>query len=473
MDAENPGGVAKTKRLRLATGCYWTPAGVDDDWLSVVVEGGGGADEIASRISVRLTAEHGSEQRSPSEVLAVPSWADVHVARFLVEQEPAWKSFAVVMDGRDAPDSPVPDVHHKASGHRFLILSDLQLLPRVGPTLDAVRGLVAGATCDAVLFPGDFVEAPERKDDWWGDPRGGAFFDQMSPAGGPGLISSTLFVPCIGNHELSAARGSTPAEKLNNVRPDDWNLRVYSRLFGLPLLPPETQKSRQKNIGSGVGPSDYFSVRLGDVWIGSLFVTRAYVKGDHEKREGPAYEWPGRFIFEPVTRESLQYEWLRGELDLPSCRSARVRILLMHHGIFSQGHSSVIPFGTPPDYREDYLVRDLVPLLREGGVHIVFNGHNHIVNHRVVDGIHFVESSHIGTTYKPYRMLPDGEWAPEPRGHPSRLLIHEPGAGFFSVLETEGEGRLVTYRADEEAVVVDEAGLGFPSAAATEDRGMN
>jgi len=76
------------------------------------------------------------------------------------------------------------------------------------------------------------------------------------------------------------------------------------------------------------------------------------------------------------------------------------------------------------------------------------NGHNHIVNHHQVDGIHYFESSHTGATYGPYRRLADGSWAPEPFGHQSRLLISEPGAGYFSTLQTAGSGKLEIFRVD-------------------------
>jgi hypothetical protein len=222
---------------------------------------------------------------------------------------------------------------------------------------------------------------------------------------------------------------------------------------------------RTERLGPGVGPADYYALRVGDVWVCSLFVTRWYAKGDHGARGGPTYELPGRFIFEQITRGSMQYEWLHGALASRACRTARARIVQLHHGIYSQGHSAVPQFGIPPDYEEDLLVRDLVPLFHDGGVDLVLNGHNHIVNHRIVDGIHYVESGHSGNTYKPYARLPDGSWAPEPHGHPSRLIISEPGVGYFSVLETAGSGRLLTYRVDPSengsACVVDEVELGF------------
>jgi hypothetical protein len=348
---------------------------------------------------------------------------------------------------------------------RFLILSDLQSKPLVTSTVPAAAALHERDAFDAVLFPGDLVEVPEDPNHWWGDPSGASFFDLLSPVSRSGLLAESLFLPCPGNHEISATRGRTPLERLEGARRDDWSLRIYTHLFPLPQIPAATQKLRRERLGPGVGPADYYAVRVGDVWVCSLFVTRWYAKGDHDERRGPTYELPGRWIFEQITAGSMQYEWLRRALASRVCQSARVRIVQLHHGIFSQGHSAVPPFGIPPDYEEDLLVRDLVPLLHEGGVDLVLNGHNHIVNHRIVEGIHYFESSHSGNTYKPYAQLPDGRWAPEPHGHPSRLSISEPGVGYFSVLETAGSGRLRTYRVEPSEVasasLIDEAGLDF------------
>jgi hypothetical protein len=294
--------------------------------------------------------------------------------------------------------------------------------------------------------------------------------DLLSPGHREGILAGTLLLPALGNHDICATRGRDPVERLDGVTPEDWTTRAFHFVFPLPAL-PEALGRRRRERHPGCGEADFYAVRMGDVWIASLFGTRAYVKGDYAARTGRAFEPPGRFIFEPIRRGSLQHAWLEERLASPAARNARVRIVLLHHGIFSQGHSAVLPFGDPPEYEEDYLVRDLFPLLKEGGVHLVFNGHNHLVNHHVVEGIHFVESSHLGNTYRPYRRLPDGRWAPEPHGHPARLLISEPGVGFFSVLELEGQGTLTTYRVEDPArtdpwlTEADRTGLGLPAAA--------
>lgn len=457
----NEGRGEKALTIHPVAGPYWTPAGSGSDWVTVLLDG---AENVSpSGVSLHIIDGSGASRFAPDRVVPSPVWPGVHAVRFKVAALPEGSRYRLSGDGWTMPVLDVPRARQRSTGQRFLILSDLQLLPLVGETLRAAAGLHRERAFDAILFPGDMVEAPERKEDWWGDASGRAFFDLLGRPDGTGILPTALLLPCPGNHDVSASRGSTPSEKLNNVQPGDWNLRVYSHLFALPGLPKETVEARRRTVGRGVGLSDYYADHLGDVWVGSLFVTRAYFKGDHEKRTGGAYEWPGRFIFEPVTKGSVQYEWLRRELSSESCRSARVKIVLLHHGIFSQGHSAVLPFGVPTEYEEDFLFRDLFPLLRDAGVNIVFNGHNHVVNHHVVDGIHFVESSHIGTTYGPYAQMPDGTYATEPHGNPSRLFITEPGNRYFSILETAESGRLVTYSVEEGVTeVIDEVGLAFP-----------
>ncbi|MBU1699032.1 MAG: metallophosphoesterase [Candidatus Eisenbacteria bacterium] len=441
------------------TGPYWTPAGEGSVWASLILafpleKHGQELGSLPPQAVLELKRRGQTARFLPDEQPPSPVWPGVLAARFQVEckrwdsyrmlgkrWETAWMSLPRSCRADDPDRSP-------ETPPEFLILSDLQLLPLIASTIPAAMDRHLKDPVDGVLFAGDMVTHPERREDWWGDSTGRSFFDLTSPVASPGLLATSLLIPCPGNHDISSAYGATAEERFDNVKPDDWNLRVYSHLFPLPRHSAAFQELRRNVAGPGIGPSDYYANRLGDVWIGSLFVTRAYVSGNHDACTGPAYESPGRFIFEPVTMGSPQYRWLEEQLRSPACRSARVRIVLMHHGIYAQGHSALPPFGYPPDYEEDLLVRDLVPLLKEGCVDLVVNGHNHIVNHRIVDGIHYVESSHTGVTYQPYKRLPDGEWSPEPWGHPSRLLMHEPDTGFFSILHTNGVGRLQTFRVD-------------------------
>jgi acid phosphatase len=76
---------------------------------------------------------------------------------------------------------------------------------------------------------------------------------------------------------------------------------------------------------------------------------------------------------------SRQYAWLEHELAVST---ADWKFVIGHHPVFSGGgHGNT-----------DALVRKLKPLLERYGVQAYFNGHNHILEHIVVDGIHYLTS---------------------------------------------------------------------------------
>jgi hypothetical protein len=62
----------------------------------------------------------------------------------------------------------------------------------------------------------------------------------------------------------------------------------------------------------------------------------------------------------------------------------------------------------------DYLIRDVIPLLEQAGVQLVFYGHSHIWNRFVsTAGMNFLESSNVGNTYGAFageqqRAVPNG-----------------------------------------------------------------
>ncbi|MEO1298886.1 MAG: metallophosphoesterase, partial [Cyanobacteria bacterium J06636_16] len=63
----------------------------------------------------------------------------------------------------------------------------------------------------------------------------------------------------------------------------------------------------------------------------------------------------------------------------------------------------------------DYIIRDLVPLLESAGVDLVLYGHSHLWNRFVgPTGVHFLETSNVGNSYGAYwrektRNLPPAE----------------------------------------------------------------
>ncbi|CEM39773.1 unnamed protein product [Vitrella brassicaformis CCMP3155] len=74
-------------------------------------------------------------------------------------------------------------------------------------------------------------------------------------------------------------------------------------------------------------------------------------------------------------------QWLRDELRKSD---ADWKIVIGHFTIYS---SSLFEHGDNPT-----LIERLVPVLKEGGVDVYFNGHDHILQHIVRDGIHYIGS---------------------------------------------------------------------------------
>src|SRR5919202_5689872 len=122
---------------------------------------------------------------------------------------------------------------------------------------------------------------------------------------------------------------------------------------------------------------------------------------------------------------------------------------------------------------EDYIIRDVVPLLEASGVQLVFYGHSHLWNRFVSPrGTHFLESSNVGNTYGAYignkkRPVPSGyhsEYAAtdDPNGLKPMMPTLAPLMGednqplpyvasnditVFSILDT-GTGTVSSYRFD-------------------------
>jgi hypothetical protein len=130
--------------------------------------------------------------------------------------------------------------------------------------------------------------------------------------------------------------------------------------------------------------------------------------------------------------------------------------------------------------KDDYLIRDLVPLLEKAGVQLVFFGHSHLWNRFTSpSGMHFLETSNVGNTYGAYvgetkRKIPkELNWLTETLltdyaevGNPNGLepimpsiapLLDEQGkpqpyiasndVTVFSILDT-GTGKISSYRFD-------------------------
>ncbi|WP_017296699.1 metallophosphoesterase family protein [Nodosilinea nodulosa] len=214
-----------------------------------------------------------------------------------------------------------------------------------------------------------------------------------------------------------------PALRRQWIINNSFNSDTYEALFSLPV-------TQVPNPDRPETTSRYYAITLGDIRLVSLYVTQiwrsydldAATRGRYQEREadlGTPQNWGhGQHIFEPIERGSLQYQWLEQELASEAFRQAKYKVVMMHHPPHTLGDNIVPPFTTPvPHYdrdgqgqltavryqyprAQDHIARDLVPLLEQAGVDLVFYGHSHLWNRFVSSrGTHYLETSNVGNSY--------------------------------------------------------------------------
>ena len=363
----------------------------------------------------------------------------------LAEQIIASKKFTLA--GNPTPDKPL----------KILLTSDHQLMPMTTANLSKVVETIG--QLDAVFFPGDLVNVPDRASEWFDDRRGGAFFPALQGRGnyelerngiktvykGGEIIQHTPLFTAIGNHEVMGRRSApTLKEEFNSPTPrqvaanlyqqvaskinptddpqvkQDWiennsfNTNTYEEIFSLP----------KNNTGE-----NYYATTFGNVRLISLYVTNIWRSPSLEAEDAGRYkessnnlnnpqQWGyGQHIFEPIKKGSQQYQWLQQELASKAYQQAKYKIVMLHHPPHTLGGNIVPPYTEPqpkPYYRDgemrslyydypienDYIIRDLVPLLESAGVQLVYYGHSHLWNRFKSDsGMQFLESSNVGNSY--------------------------------------------------------------------------
>ena len=357
---------------------------------------------------------------------------------------------------------------------KILLTSDHQLMPMTAANIQKVAQSVGKV--DAIFFAGDLVNVPDRASEWFDDNRGGAFFPTLqgranykldkdgvkaSYTGGALLQYAPLFT-ATGNHEVMGRfdKVSNLNEQFNDPYPraiaeaiyqknaKEWNtsnnpnLRefwlknnsfntdTYNEIFSLPQDNPKGQ--------------NYYAVTFGDIRLVVLYITNIWrtpsldadARGRYREREkdlNNPLEWGyGQHIFEPVHQGSAQYNWLTEELNSEAFQQAEYKIVMFHHPPHSLGDNIVPAYTDPvqivernPDGKvkavryeypraDDYIIRDVVPLLEASGVQLVFYGHSHVWNRFISpNGTHFLEASNVGNTYGAFtgnkkRSLPTG-----------------------------------------------------------------
>ncbi|WP_435387584.1 metallophosphoesterase [Laspinema olomoucense] len=340
---------------------------------------------------------------------------------------------------------------------KILLTSDYQLKPMTAANLQKVVETVGRV--DAVFHAGDLINVADRASEWFDDNRGNAFFPVLqgraqynfkSESGdhvytGGQIIQHAPLFPTIGNHEVMG-RVSTEKdledqfidafpreiahrlyeEKVAEINPeqspvlrDRWlidnsfNTTTFNEIFTLP-------NAEGKN---------YYAVTFGDVRLVVLYITNIWrtpnlgpkAKGRYLERADhltqPEKWGYGQHIFEPITPGSPQYQWLEQELASSEFNQAKYKIVMFHHPPHSLGGNVVPPYTDPVQRLEsdgigritvryeypqdqDYIIRDVVPLLESAGVQLVFYGHSHLWNRFISpSGMHFLEASNVGNSY--------------------------------------------------------------------------
>ena len=365
-----------------------------------------------------------------------------------------------IRDGQTIPSDvfTLTSLPKSGSALKILLTSDHQLMPMTTANLEQVVKTVGRV--DAVFLPGDLVNVPDRASEWFDDRRGGAFFPALQGRGsyqlehdgssttyrGGEIIQHAPIFTAVGNHEVMGKVSSdlTLEEEFSQPQPHqvavknypsasasasednflakaDWiknnsfNSDTYEEIFTLPE--------------SSTGGRRYYATTFGDVRLISLYVTNVwrspsldadtqgrYKESDAEIKNPSAWGY-GQHIFEPIAEGSPQYEWLRQELQSAAYRQAKYKIVMFHHPPHTLGGNIVPPYTDPQpklyysedrevsryyDYpiENDYIIRDLIPLLESAGVQLVYYGHSHLWNRFQSDsGMHFLESSNVGNSY--------------------------------------------------------------------------
>ena len=217
------------------------------------------------------------------------------------------------------------------------------------------------------------------------------------------------------------------------------------------------------------------------------------VKGRFQERQADLSQpqnWGyGQHIFEPITPDSEQYLWLQKELQSQEFQQAKIKMVMFHHPPHTLGGNIVPPYTTPIAKQEtsvegtvtsiqyhyppkqDYIVRDLVPLLESADVQLIYYGHSHLWNRFISKkGTHYLESSNVGNSYgahlkgNPRPVPPNSPYATfgDPNGlapitptiSPARNGIDEPlpyiasnDITVFSILDTT-TAKVSSYRFD-------------------------
>ncbi|HLO48829.1 MAG TPA: metallophosphoesterase family protein [Kamptonema sp.] len=270
------------------------------------------------------------------------------------------------------------------------------------------------------------------------------------------LIQHAPLFPALGNHEVMGrfSRDSSLNSQFNDNFPRFAAEEIYKSKFDIKLGNEETAKAQRAQRVEGnnfsfdwlkdnsfntdtyeeiftlPSPKKYYAVTFGDVRLVVLYITNiwrtptldAESKGRYRERDrdfnNPEQWGYGQHIFEPIVKGSAQYNWLQAELNSQEFKQAKYKVVMFHHPPHTLG-DNIVPAYTDPvqiidrdengdikmiryEYpkENDYIIRDVMPLLENADVQLVLYGHSHLWNRFVSpSGMHFLETSNVGNSY--------------------------------------------------------------------------
>jgi hypothetical protein len=334
----------------------------------------------------------------------------------------------------------------RGTGAVIMLTSDHQAMINTPANMELAARTISDelGAIDAVFFPGDLVNIPDRASEWFDDMRGSAFFPVLQGNGGriardgnvyrgAEIIQNAPVYPAIGNHEVQGRRdGQTSLNtSFNNPVPTEVAAAAYEQVAAEvnPTGDPATRAAWIEDNSfstttyeeifslptSDSGGERYYATTVGDVRLVSLFSTRIWrntvatpdpaartaTSRYHEAAanlDDPFAQGYGEFIFEDLAVGSEQHQWLVDELQSDEFRSAKYTVVILHEGPQGLGDNVMAPFAHPVriedldgdgnvigvryEYPTDgnILLRDVQPLLEEAGVDLVHNGHSHLWN---------------------------------------------------------------------------------------------
>lgn len=340
--------------------------------------------------------------------------------------------YQVISDGVKSSQYYLQAVPQADAPMKILLTSDCQIKEMSAANYQKVVE-IAGHI-DAVFYAGDLVNIPDFAEEWFPLNSSVSFFSLLQGTadkqlngktyrGGSILQEAPIYISP-GNHEYMGRyspvfdlglqfNDTMPASY--GTRDQTFNAISFKEIFNIP--------DKRDQL--------YYAVTIGNIRLVVLNVTRMWrsnevgTKSDYSEdiRDigNPDTTSEGAIIYEPIKKGSEQHQWFQKEVAGEAFKNAAYRVVMFHHAPHGLGFNLVPPFTDPVrkevydnngqlqqilyDYpkENDYLIRDLEPLLKESGTDLVFNGHSHLWNRfRDECGMNYLETSNVGNSYGAY-----------------------------------------------------------------------